>query len=194
MKKIEVIELLQKRLPRTFDKKLLAAAINVSYVGLLQMLQADDLIPYCRLIGENGGIVLHKGGNGFWSGVVPSPIVSIQLPGSGVRQVMLRDSFDHLFVPVSYVSISTFRNLNVTKISGVPIPYAVYDRNKIVFVGDMDGKSIMMNALVPFTAYDNDEDVYMSDTFVTRILEASAGYLVGAPLEDKVIDQSDKTK
>lgn len=186
MKKIEIIELLQKSFPEKYDTKLLAFEIGKAYAEILPMIKGD-LITYTSPIGDNGDLrIVNR------SLTLPKRVINIPLPGSGVRQLRSLGDFSINFNPVMLNAIGVFKNIEIGRTHSVPVGYA-FTGGRLTFDGYVpDGTKVIADCLIAFSDFEYEDEVPWPDEFMGRIFTRIISEKF--PVEDKVKDQNPKTR
>jgi len=184
-----LLETIQKALPIKLELDYIAVHIDNAFTDALPAIY--KLFPavvdqYCTGFQAD---VAHVG-NDYYC-VLPSKILQFPFPGSGVRSVDPLEDRDIIFTPGTFESIRIQKNLEIGGLASEVDYYTDVDRVNFSRKPG-DNISVRLRLLVPISAKEEDDDIFLPPGAVNEIVKAAMNYALATPPVKESNDQSGK--
>lgn len=196
MKKIELIEVINQRLPHKLHPKSLAIFLGRAYNQILfdtfnKNFQNLDLFTktYTHVP------IKHDTEQDLHYSELPAAIVKLPIAGDGVRRISGMKGKSIEFVPITSGDAFLYTDLEVGNIKQTVIPFYVIN-NRVEYIWNSkiaDMKEVKMQLVVPLEEYDMLDEIYIPSGRDELLIETTINLAIGTPPEKETNDNSNKT-
>ncbi len=191
MTKIQLIEIINKRLPKKMLPQMMAMYIGQAFNELLFPLfraNISNLDLFTKTYSDVN--VDYDSAQDVYYSTLPVAIVQLPVAGEGVRDIRLMKEKGIKFVPMTTVAMSILNDESITSVIG----YCIRN-NRIEYDSKLSTNSLLLMRIVrPFEAIDEDEQVYIPAGMNEKLIEMVLSLALGIPVDKMTNDNSDKTK
>lgn len=196
MKKIELIEVINQRLPHKLHPKSLALVLGRAYNQILfdtfnKNFQNLDLFTKTFTHVP----IKHDTDQDLYYSELPAAIVKLPIAGDGVRRISGMKGKSIEFVPITSGDAFLYADLEVGNIKQTVIPFYVIN-NRVEYIWDAkiaDMKEVKMQLVVPLEEYDMLDEIYIPSGRDELLIETTINLAFGTPPEKETNDNSNKT-
>lgn len=196
IKKIELVELVQKRLvgqlsneqSGSFDTQMVAKYIGRAFNMVLWEIFTGGLYNLDNYTKKYTSVaVSYNSTEEKYYSVLPEKIVQLRRPGSGVMKIQTIKGTALSFIPVANQEVELLDGQEVDLIDS-SIRYVVIGQTVeyINMTSSIAGVGVKMYLVIPFDSYDWDDDVMIPSGQDQRLIDLAVNFATGQPIDDQL--------